>query len=165
MTNAFRSRWGISNDTLQTFFYSVPAGTNQILAWYRQNMKGWTLKQESTGQGGSFQKYSVNDQTGALILALSGGSDSQAFLFTATGPWGLVQSLGSPVDLSAPGPFFAPGRGRVTFTVSPVSPDEINYITPLAILILSAAMSSLRTTFTSFLIPANGRLARQETAS
>ena len=124
------SRWGIDG-TMSTYAYTVDAGTNEILAWYRQNMKGWTLKQESIGSAGAFQKYTFNDQDGALILVLFDGSASQDFLVTVMGKWDLLQSLGSEVDLSAPGPFFAPGRGAPTFTISPVSPDDINNIIPL----------------------------------
>ena len=110
--------------------YSTPATENQILDWYQQAMTGWTLEQENSSTNVAVQKY-MYEQNGFLLLVFPNVIPNLTCFVIATGPWSLIQACGSNVDLSVPGPFFAPGYGTVNFTVSPVDVNDTAYILPM----------------------------------
>jgi hypothetical protein len=142
-TFEFLSRWGLESiDYLSdngripgvlVSEYSTPATEDQVLAWYQQAMtwdNGWTLEQENSSANVAVQKY-MYGQTGFLLLVFPNVIPGLTCFVIATGPWSIIQSCGSDVDLSVPGPFFAPRYGNVTFTASPVNVSAIDFIGPI----------------------------------
>ncbi len=83
--------------------YLIPAGSATIQAWYRENVPGWVLQNETkpavpdgpdTGRGVQlFRK----DSQGILLVTQSTSSQDQTLLVIACGPWSNIESCGRQV--------------------------------------------------------------------
>jgi len=127
--------------------YTVSAGAEEVMNWYKNQMDDWTLMGENSfspqDQPGVtvYMQHYKKGENGAFIFAVDGFMGETMFGIV-TGEWSIIQGCGGQPQEGGQPPGEGPpgeggaqfpelGTGSITFTRCPMDLDDFTWVEPL----------------------------------